>query len=111
MSRKKALFSQCAAVMLLGLVASASVYAKNLGHSIKVPPSASVQMQKNGQFSIKGGSLGLSGTFSCNCLNGGGTCELSTVPAGGGTTLLCHKGTTGTCTGSCDMLTTTTGIQ
>jgi hypothetical protein len=111
---RKTFLGLCAAVVvLLGLAAPASVYAKDFGSSIKIPEGDKVQLGFNGNFSIKvsGGGLRLSGT--CTCLGGGGgKCDVESIVVESGQTLVCHKGQPGTsCAGRCSMITnsTTTG--
>ena len=108
MWRKTPLGPCAALVVLLGLVASASVYAKDLGPSITIPGGDKVQLGFNGNFIIKatGGGLQLSGM--CACGGGGGTCEVSSIVVDGGQSLVCHKGASGTCRSGCTMTTTTT---
>jgi hypothetical protein len=105
---RKTLLGLCPAVVVLfGLVASASVYAKDLGSSVKIPEGGIVQLGFNGNFTIKvAGGSGLSGT--CTCAGNGGTCEVSSIVVESGQSLVCQKGITGTCKSGCSMTTTTT---
>src|SRR6516162_10352009 len=48
----------------------------------------------------------MTGTYDCSCNNNSGTCELIQQ----GPTLTCLKGS-GTCTGGCELSTTTTGVS
>lgn len=109
--RKKMFPGLCSAVVaLFGLVGSASVYAKDLGSTIKIPDGGKVQLGFNGNFTIKvaGGGPGLSGT--CACAGRAGTCEVTSIDkAGGGSLLVCHNGKAGTCKSRCSM--TTNGAQ
>ena len=53
-----------------------------------------------------GQGSGVTGTFNCDCVSpGSGTCQVSQGPGG----LSCSKGN-GTCTGECELHTTTTGL-
>jgi hypothetical protein len=107
---KKMRLGICAAVVVLfGLVASASLNAKDFGPSIKIPEGAKVQLGFNGNFTIKvsGGGLRLSGT--CACMGGGGgKCEVESTVVESGQTLVCHKGQSGnSCESRCSVTTTT----
>ena len=46
------------------------------------------------------------GTWQCNCM-GSGTCTVLTTGSG----MSCTKGPAGTCAGSCEFTTTTTGLH
>lgn len=99
-----------AVIALFGLIASASVFAKDLGPSVKIPEDAKVQMLYDGHFIIKvAGARGSSGIFECTCAGGGGTCEVNSIMAGGDHRFVCLRGKTGTCDSSCTMTTTGTG--
>jgi hypothetical protein len=98
----------CAIVMVVGLVASASVHAaakNNLGSSIKIPQGGSVQMLNNGHFTIKGVARKGIGVCECSCAGGSGTCVLSVTTQD----VSCTKGKTGTCSGDCTIISTMTG--
>jgi len=101
--RRKTLLGLCPVVVLLfGLVASASVYAEDLGANVKIPEGGVVQLGFNGNFTIKvAGGTGLSGT--CKCAGNEGTCEVSSVVVDSGQSLVCQKGRTGTCKSGCSM--------
>lgn len=110
---RKLLLGLCAAVVVLsGLIASASVSAKDVGPSITIPESARVQLLYKGHFIAKvEGGHGLSGTFDCVCAGGGGTCEVTSIAGENERFLVCERGKTGTCKSRCGMTTTTTTIS
>ena len=53
-----------------------------------------------------GGGPGLGGSWSCSCSESG-TCSVIIV----GTWIWCYRGSGATCTGSCDLTVTTTGLR
>jgi hypothetical protein len=99
----KTLLALCAAlVVVCGFTASASVQAKDIGATVKIPEGGVVQLGFNGNFTIKvAGGTGLSGT--CKCAGNEGTCEVSSIVVDSGQSLVCQKGRTGTCKSGCSM--------
>lgn len=70
--------------------------------SIQIPAGSTVQKMNNGRFTIRNG-LGIGGTYSCSCSDKG---SCSTVQTEG--VLECGK-SGDSCTGTCQMSTTTSG--
>ena len=96
--------SMCRAGCGISLCASASVRAKELGPSIKIPEGDIVKLGHNGNFTINaaGGGLRVPGVCTCGSV---GTCEVESIAAAGDQLLVCHKRKSGTCTSSCSMTT------
>lgn len=94
------------AVFAIGCLLSMSATAAE--STVKIPPGASVHI--SGQTAIisggGGGGAGATGHYSCSCSGAEGTCEYVQSP----TSLSCHKGTTSTCKGTCELITTQTGV-
>jgi len=104
MWRKTILALIAALVVVCGFAASASVQAKDLGPSIKIPEGDIVKLGYNGNFTINvaGGALRVSGVCTCGSV---GTCEVESIVVGGNQSLVCRKGKSGTCASRCSMTT------
>jgi len=70
--------------------------------AVQIPAGSTVQKRNDGRFTIRNG-LGISGTYSCQCSDKG---SCSTVQTEG--VLQCGKAGD-SCTGTCNMTTTTGG--
>jgi hypothetical protein len=82
---------------------------RNLGQSVTLPKTATVQRQGNGGLSVKGtGSLGLDGFLHCFCQKGGkdatGSCQLTISDINHWD---CREDSSGSCSGSCTFVYTT----
>ncbi len=71
--------------------------------SINVPRGARVQIQGT---TVRMSVGGITGTYSCSCQNGNGTCKVRQGPH----TIICEFGKENACTGDCVINTTTGGL-
>ena len=70
----------------------------------RLKPGVKVQLKSktSGSLALRRPGLGVSGSFDCSCWGASGTCTLSQS----GSTLICYKGGSDTCGGSCRLSTT-----
>jgi hypothetical protein len=78
-----------------------------IGSTLKIPPNTSVSISGNTAALRSSGGLGVSGTYDCSCDGGTGTC---TITHNGGD-LGCSKNFDDTCTASCTLTTTQSGLS
>jgi hypothetical protein len=76
------------------------------GSSVPIPAGATVTITGRNARMSNNGSLGIGGTYSCQCSRGTGNCTLSQTPH----SLSCAVSDPNGCKGDCTMTTTTTGI-
>ena len=75
-------------------------------NEITVPPGAKVQIEGSTAMMSRGG-LGIEGGWDCSCEQGKtGTCTMSSDK----NSITCLKASGDTCTGACQMTTTTSGL-
>lgn len=76
--------------------------------SVKLPPNATVKIEGNSALINDGGGggPGESGTFTCGCVAGSGSCKMTRT----GNAIVCTNNDGATCKGSCEIQTTTTGV-
>ena len=100
---------------LLALIFALSFFLLSLeafaDQTIKLAPGANVEIQGNSAIINNGGGGGAGevGTWDCNCVGSGakGSCTLTKTGNG----IMCMKSGAATCTGSCNLTTTTGGIS
>ena len=74
-----------------------------IGGVLQVPPAG--ESMSGAPARMRGGGLNETGTWDCSCSGGQGTCEINRLPD----RITCVKGS-GTCTGTCKIKSSTTGI-
>ena len=82
-----------------------------VGGTVRAKAGYQFVKQANGSVTVArmgggGGGPGLGGSWSCSCSESG-TCSVIIV----GTWIWCYRGSGATCTGSCDLTVTTTGLR
>ena len=100
---------------LLALIFALSFFLLSLeafaDQTIKLAPGANVEIQGNSAIINNGGGGGAGevGTWDCNCVGNGakGSCTLTKTGSG----IMCMKNGGATCTGSCNLTTTTGGFR
>lgn len=104
--RTAAAISTVVALGIVGLALQADAGPKT--SSKIIPKGATVTMQGSSAFRINGGGLNETGSFSCECTGSHtqGTCLLGRGP----TTVICGVGGS-TCTGTCQLYTSTSGAM
>jgi hypothetical protein len=97
-----------AAFLCVAPMIATTSQAEPIKTSKTILPGQKVELLNNSTARISGGRLNETGTFSCTCsgLNTHGTCTLSRGPS----SIIC--GSTGsTCTGTCVLNSTATGVR